>query len=339
MSVVDAQPSPQGYDSVGIAYPKIESIARDALVQWKKARSVYEAEVTEWCRARAMDPAHVMVSVKSTMDPTLLRMCCRLEWKIKLEDITDEVLIERLDAIISSFKNGTLSDYEAVFDAKLKMDLQESDVKARVMKYFCLCEEIVEDEDLASLFSTPEGQREHYQMLITHLSPKELKVSVEEALRSASSEAMENPVELYRVVLAKAMEQNLLYSLRKRAAQPVSAEEEREHHNHVENSLQDSDLHHRGAKRQWEVTSEGTTEAAVHQETQQVAREMEVRVNEEVTMQHSQRLKCFRCGGPHFKIECPKIDETKLALECAFKETLIRSSRLINVSIQLEQKE
>jgi hypothetical protein len=117
-----------------IAPPKLDTIAHAGLVEWKKKRTEYEAQVIARCAATKEKVEDVMVSVKNTMDRQLLKTCCELEWDLDHKEITDVQLVERLDEIIKSVKNDTLPDVDQLFGTGLKMDLKETDVKARIVK-------------------------------------------------------------------------------------------------------------------------------------------------------------------------------------------------------------
>lgn len=88
--------------------PRITSIARNALVCWRLERDEYEAKVAERCSATGKDPDVLRVSVKNSVERQLLETCCRLKWKIKLEELDDERLVQEIDAIMNSVKNDDL---------------------------------------------------------------------------------------------------------------------------------------------------------------------------------------------------------------------------------------
>ena len=62
--------------------------------------------------------------------------------------ITDEQKIDEIYKIVSNVKNGATVDIDELFEDELRMDLCESDVQARIVKYFKLCEDIISRNSL-----------------------------------------------------------------------------------------------------------------------------------------------------------------------------------------------
>ena len=143
-----------------IMAPKITKTSHEALVTWKKERSEYEKQIRARCAATNEDVNAVMISVKNTFDEDLLETACTYKWKIKKEDITDERICKEIDETISSVKNDTIPDIQALFRKHLKMDLSESDVAERVLQYFKCCDKLIADNGLKKCFKGKNGSKE-----------------------------------------------------------------------------------------------------------------------------------------------------------------------------------
>src|SRR5690348_7010460 len=80
--------------------PRITSISHEALVKWKSKRASYEAMLDVWCAGTAEDPANLTVSIKSTMDQSLLSTCCEMKWGTTADRISDKELLAEFDKIL-----------------------------------------------------------------------------------------------------------------------------------------------------------------------------------------------------------------------------------------------
>ncbi|KAF4141654.1 hypothetical protein GN958_ATG09190 [Phytophthora infestans] len=139
-------------------------------------------------------------SVKNSFNRQLLKTLCKFEWGTTVEQITEDRIVSELDKIIGNVMNDVILDIDSIFDARLKMDLHQRDVKARALYYSMLCDEIILENGLASTFATATGIKEKCRVLKKHLAPV--------ALRDAgdtTSKSDENA--LYVLVIEKALEQ------------------------------------------------------------------------------------------------------------------------------------
>ncbi|KAG2842302.1 hypothetical protein PC112_g3043 [Phytophthora cactorum] len=103
--------------------------------------------------------------------------------------------------------NDVILDVDAIFDAGLKMDLQQRDVKARVLNYFMKCDEIILQHGLASTFSTATGVKEKCRVLKKHLAPAALRDAVDTHIRLVDSTCKSDENALYALVKRKTLEQ------------------------------------------------------------------------------------------------------------------------------------
>ncbi|POM70536.1 Hypothetical protein PHPALM_13006 [Phytophthora palmivora] len=92
--------------------------------------------MTARCVSTGEDLTKALVPVKSTFDRYLLDTLCKYDWGTTADEVSEERIITELEEIISNVKNGTIADVDALFASELKMNLRESDVQARVVKYF-----------------------------------------------------------------------------------------------------------------------------------------------------------------------------------------------------------
>ncbi|EGZ09955.1 hypothetical protein PHYSODRAFT_318428 [Phytophthora sojae] len=136
--------------------PYVTDISHPASVKWTRERSEYE------------DKGKALRSGKNAFNRNLLETLCKFEWNTTVEAITDEQIVAELDKIVGN-----------IFGNKLKMDLRERDVKARVINYFMLCDEIILQHGLANTFATTTGMKEKCRLLKQYLEPAALRDAVD----------------------------------------------------------------------------------------------------------------------------------------------------------------
>uniref|UniRef100_H3H708 Uncharacterized protein n=1 Tax=Phytophthora ramorum TaxID=164328 RepID=H3H708_PHYRM len=147
------------------------------------------------------------MSVQSTFDHTLLKTLCKLDWEVPLESVTEERIITEIDKIVNNVKNGSTANIDALFDNELRIVLHESDVQARVVNYFKLCEDIISRNGLQNTFATSTGIAHKCTILRKNLQPTGLRDKVETHQKLIDKSSTKNDVALYKLVKQKALEQ------------------------------------------------------------------------------------------------------------------------------------
>ncbi|KAF1322126.1 hypothetical protein FI667_g11572, partial [Globisporangium splendens] len=191
--------------------PRIDSISHEALVKWRSARKEYEAMVEMWCVGTQEDPDSVRVSVKNSMDLQLLTACCTYKWKIPVDKIDDVRLMKELNKIIDSVKNSTVPDIDKLFESRLRMNLRESDVGARVINYFKLCDDIIQENGLTTIMEGKQGAKEKCKILMRFIDPAALQEAVQLHQRFHDSASKADAVKLFDLVMEKALKQEEMY--------------------------------------------------------------------------------------------------------------------------------
>eukprot|EP00644_Phytophthora_capsici_P000715 jgi/Phyca11/109335/e_gw1.16.425.1 len=162
--------------------PRITRTSHAALVKWRKERREYEDTIRN--RAKG-DTDDLIVPIKNTFDEGLLREWCRLRWKISIDDVTDSIILEEIEKIISSVKNNSVPDIDLEMAENLRMDLSESDQ---------LC-----------------------SILIKSLEPKALREEVDRTARFQVRKAREDEVVLHDLILEKALDHEKSFQNQRRA--------------------------------------------------------------------------------------------------------------------------
>ncbi|KAE8974522.1 hypothetical protein PF011_g24828 [Phytophthora fragariae] len=272
--------------SSAILPPWVRDISHASLVQWKKKRREYEDAISALCSASGEDISKALMTVKSTFDHTLLKMLCKYDWE-----------------------NGSIVNIDALFDDELRMDLHESDVHARVVNYFKLCEDIISRNGLQTTFGTSMGITHKCTILRKHLQPTALRDKVEPHQKLIDKASTKNDVALYKLVKEKALEQEKVFrsvANRKRLQQQPKQENKTRHGERRANGKHDSDRTAVTSK-SWgnkrKVQSETSTERNV--ERPQTTGSLRTATK---SKPHGG---CFNCGKDHWLSECPDIGEAE----------------------------
>ncbi|KAG3199082.1 hypothetical protein PC128_g5557 [Phytophthora cactorum] len=173
--------------------PMIKSVSHDGLVHWKRNGRDYESKMQARCRMTGEDYDVVVQSIRDSFQPQLLDVFCELQLNVESADATEGMLIAEIDHIVSSIKNNTLPDIKELFKKKLRMNMRESDVNARLIDYYKTFNTIVDENGLTECFSGVNGTKEKCKRLIANLLPKSLKQDVKQCVRFTHVDATKAP--------------------------------------------------------------------------------------------------------------------------------------------------
>lgn len=179
------------------------------------------------CKNDAEKMAEVLVSVKKSFEKSLLKVWCDLEWDVKVEDVTDEFILAKIDEIIASVKNNSVPDVAALFKENVEMNLGEGDVKERVMQFFAKSREFVEEQGWQAFFTGKEGTRLRCKLLVESLEPRSLRDEIAMTVKYQARTAKEDEKELFKLILAKALEQDRDFQRRKRTRSKTPNDQKR----------------------------------------------------------------------------------------------------------------
>ncbi|OWZ09292.1 Cleavage induced protein [Phytophthora megakarya] len=123
--------------------PKVSSMARAALVDWLKLRKEYEEYTKDRCKDSKEDVSAVMKRVKSSFDANVLETLCEVCWGVDQSNVTDDFLLNKIHEITDSFQNLELPDVKELFREELDMNTINTDIDARIIEYFHLCNSLI----------------------------------------------------------------------------------------------------------------------------------------------------------------------------------------------------
>ncbi|POM79585.1 Hypothetical protein PHPALM_2702, partial [Phytophthora palmivora] len=293
--------------------PYVTDISHPALVKWKRERQEYEDAIEARCAATGEDKSKGIREVGNL---------CRI-WTI--EDVTEDRIRSELDNIIRNVMNDDIVDVDALFDQRLKMDLREADVKARVINYFMLCDDIILQHGLSSMFSTPNGIKEKCKFLKQYLEPVALRDAVDTHHRLVDSSSKTDEQALYQLVKDKALEQEKVFRLlakRKQHPGEGSGKSRRESN-----------------KGQRSGVNQGKNARVVRNDTgehRNVVSTPKAEQKSATNIKSKPRTGCFHCGKDHWLSQCPDLDEA--AKEALLSERKAKKGSESNTSKRYRSK-
>jgi hypothetical protein len=201
---------------VPLKAPRITSTSHASLIKWRRERKRYEQQVAERCNGDEEKMAEMLVSVKSSFDDSLLSVLCDLEWVIDKDSVTDADLTKRLNDVIASVKNDRVPNVAAEFKEAVKMNMQESDVRARVVQYFADSRLFIEERGWGDFFTDVKGKELRGKLLTNSIEPAMLRDDVKEIMEVQNHAALTDERELFRLVLKRALVHEDAFQRRKR---------------------------------------------------------------------------------------------------------------------------
>ncbi|DAZ94476.1 TPA: hypothetical protein N0F65_003512, partial [Lagenidium giganteum] len=175
------------------------------------------AQITARCKVTGEDPNSVLVSVKSLFDHQLLSVMCKFKWKVDLDELTSADLMAKIEETIASVTNDTIPDIDRFFEKELKIVLRETNVEARIIKYFQRSEEVIQVNGLSSIFADADGVKEKCKLLKRSLQPDELGAEVDLQRCFVANHTKTRDVALFNLVLAKAKDSDIRFLASKAA--------------------------------------------------------------------------------------------------------------------------
>ncbi|KAK1930096.1 Transposon Tf2-9 polyprotein [Phytophthora citrophthora] len=279
--------------------PYLTDVSHQALVKWKRERQEYEDAVEAHCATTGEDRTKALISVKYSLNRQLLETLCKFEWNTTIEDVTEARIVAELDKIVSNVMNDAIIDVDSIFKTELKMDMRERDVKARVIKYFMKCDEVIMQHGLAGTFSTIAGIKEKCKILKRHLEPAALRDAIDTHHRLVDPSSKTDETKLYSLVKEKALEQEKVFHLlsKRNRQQPRRTDDGTRTMRNSEKPPKPSNNQGFAAERHNEAKSNRLVVKSSATKKSQPSAESKPRTG------------CFHCGKDHWLSQCPDLDE------------------------------
>ncbi|ETP51550.1 hypothetical protein F442_03334 [Phytophthora nicotianae P10297] len=233
----------------------------------------------------------------SSFEPSLLEVLCDLEWGIDKADLTNELLLGKIDAILATVKNNTVPNVAVEFKAAVRINLQETDVRERVVQFFRSSRQVIEEHGWSEFFIDQEGQKLKCKLLVASLEPQTLREEIESILAYQNRVARSDEKVLFKIILEKALEHERDFQRRKRQRNSARVGEK------ADNA--------RGSSRPKKKFK--TKESEEPKSNLLQPQEIGVHEKQGRKVQHAQSKAgttkpvggCLKCKGDHWIVKCP----------------------------------
>ncbi|KAE8978419.1 hypothetical protein PR001_g24850 [Phytophthora rubi] len=145
-----------------IKAPELKSWDQESLVEWLRKRRRYREEIVERCRISQEPVDAVLHSVRASLPPKLLNYLAHYVFRQPRDAITDQEILDKIQERVSEVMNGHIPDMYDFFKTHLKMDMDEQDVEARVVKYFVDFDQLIEEHGFTSMLAAGGQDRSDY---------------------------------------------------------------------------------------------------------------------------------------------------------------------------------
>ncbi|EEY68891.1 uncharacterized protein PITG_18626 [Phytophthora infestans T30-4] len=150
------------------------------------AHQPYEETIRQRCLESKERPETAMKPVKSSIHRKLLEVICLYELRKAVDDVSNEEILILINQRIGTVKNEQIPDLDELFKRKLKINLAEDDIDARVLKYYRDFATIIENNGLEKILGVgnPEAQgfadrmKMRCSILIDNLEPRMAKKTI-----------------------------------------------------------------------------------------------------------------------------------------------------------------
>ncbi|OWZ07339.1 hypothetical protein PHMEG_00020277, partial [Phytophthora megakarya] len=213
-----------------IQAPQLADWSHSALVKWKQARDQYEETIRQRCLESKERPEGAMKPVKATIDRKLLEVVCLYELRKAVDDVGNEEIVLLIKQRIGTVKNEQIPDLDELFKKKLKINLTEDDIDARVLKYYQDFSTIIENQGLGKILGVGDPDAAGFAdrmklrctILIDNLEPRMVRDDVKRHCKYECREAKRNDFMLFNIIKEKARAQHK-YHLMAMEQKPKSA--------------------------------------------------------------------------------------------------------------------
>jgi len=302
--------------------PMIESTSHSALVEWKRKRKEYEEEVAVRCGHDQEKIEKMTTSIYNSFSKSLLSVLCDLEWGISKEEATEELLLGKIEAILSTVKNNTVPDVAAEFKAAVRMDLQETDVRERVVQFFRLGRQVIEEHGWSEFFEDQEGRKLKCKLLVASLEPQPMREEIEAILAYQNRAAWADERALFKIIVEKALEHERDFLRRKRQRETSRCERQR-------SRTVDTNRPRKKGRFKVEVDKPTASPPASLNTTERPEKQL----HQEKHGGSSKKPDggCLKCKGDHWLVRCPVATHEE-------KTTLLRQQHERRNRVKAEQR-
>ena len=155
------------------------------------------------------------MNIRGSIDAEMLNNMVLYVLGKDVERLTDSDIMQEINRRCTTVKNNHLPDVEALFAEKLRMDLKEDDIEARILKYFACFNNIGGNYQLQHVMGHTKANdhdaivqtKNKTRIRIDNLAPTMLKREIMCLVALEYCKAKADEVALYNLILERAREQ------------------------------------------------------------------------------------------------------------------------------------
>ena len=187
-----------------MAVPIFMRVTPPKLTVWSHEKIVWF--IKEWTKyldtVESQGDDNVPISLKHCIERKLLEAKCTYEWSVDIDVVGDAKILLELTNEAAEAKNEDWTLFNQVFKSKLRMDMGETDVKARCLQYFMMFDSIAGDYGFTKVFN--DNPKLKCDKLLENLYPPTLKEWV--AIEISRDDTIKrNPPKLFETIKRMAL--------------------------------------------------------------------------------------------------------------------------------------
>ncbi|GMF16188.1 unnamed protein product [Phytophthora fragariaefolia] len=165
------------------------------------------AEPRSSTEARSSVGSAIVKGVKNSFDEYLLKTLREVSWGVSVDEVTDDFMLEQINAITDSCQNQVLPPpVNELFQKEVRMDMNNMDITSRVTNYFMPYNTLIKKYCFTSFFEEENGSKKKCKLIVNSL-PATLKENVKNEIDYRFPEAQSNVMKFYKLICQQALEE------------------------------------------------------------------------------------------------------------------------------------
>ncbi|OWZ05094.1 LOW QUALITY PROTEIN: hypothetical protein PHMEG_00022881 [Phytophthora megakarya] len=202
-------------EEMPLAQPTYEYIRGPILTDTKRQRRRYEEKIRE--RSPRQAKLLMRSPIKASTELRVLDYPAFYILKTPILEVSDEDRIRAIQTKAGNMMNDYVPDLERLFD-RLKMNMQQADIEARVAQYFIDFDKIVEENGLIGVLCRqgtldPALAKVRYRFLVRRLQPEVLWREVKRMAQVTHRHVKTDCISLYELVVDRVKRQHQAHLL------------------------------------------------------------------------------------------------------------------------------
>ena len=194
--------------SEGCIAPTLTGIDVKSVKKFVDLREVYDDYIGQYALLIGRDVNQIRTPWKQKVKLPLMKAWAQVTLEKPWKEVTEEEFIEELNKIKERvvYSRG---DVDSIIRKKVKVDIKIADAETRILEYFALMRQVIEEEGLSDLVKPNKKKNSKYcRLIVDNLTPAALKTDIKNHLEYDEFRVCKRTVsELYQLVVKRAVKQ------------------------------------------------------------------------------------------------------------------------------------